>query len=66
MKLIVMMLSLSLPEQTVSQSSLEVDIIALSLQERGTRYARKLLRMAKERNIYFEVRPKHVFLAVEK
>ncbi|XP_050725438.1 ribonuclease P protein subunit p30-like [Eriocheir sinensis] len=42
-------------KQTVTQSAVEVDIIALSLEERGTRFARKLLRMAKDRNMYFEL-----------
>lgn len=47
------------PFQMVTQSAVEVDIIALSLEDRGTRFARKLLRMAKDRNMYFEVRARH-------
>ncbi|MPC34767.1 Ribonuclease P protein subunit p30 [Portunus trituberculatus] len=42
-------------KQTVSQTVVDVDIIALGPEERGTRFARKLLRLAVERNIYFEL-----------
>ncbi|KAG0724461.1 Ribonuclease P protein subunit p30 [Chionoecetes opilio] len=42
-------------KQTVSQTVLDVDIISLGPEERGTRFARKLLRLAVERNIYFEL-----------
>ncbi|XP_063879983.1 uncharacterized protein LOC135111027 isoform X2 [Scylla paramamosain] len=42
-------------KQTVSQTLVDVDIIALGPEERGTRFARKLLRLAVERNIYFEL-----------
>ncbi|XP_071533190.1 ribonuclease P protein subunit p30 [Panulirus ornatus] len=43
-------------KQTVSQTNVDVDIISLDPEERGTRFARKLLRLAVERDIYFELR----------
>ncbi|KAK3854924.1 hypothetical protein Pcinc_038645 [Petrolisthes cinctipes] len=42
-------------KQTVSQNLVEVDIISLSAVEGETRFSRKLLHSAIEKNIYYEV-----------
>ncbi|KAK8722944.1 hypothetical protein OTU49_011964 [Cherax quadricarinatus] len=42
-------------KQTVSQTLVDVDIISLNIDEGGTRFARKLLCLAVERDIYFEL-----------
>ncbi|XP_045597688.1 ribonuclease P protein subunit p30 [Procambarus clarkii] len=42
-------------KQTVCQTLVDVDIISLNPEDRNTRFARKLLRLAVERDIYFEL-----------
>ncbi|KAG7169147.1 ribonuclease P protein subunit p30-like [Homarus americanus] len=42
-------------KQTVCQTLVDVDIISLNPNEQGARFARKLLRLAVERDIYFEL-----------